>query len=181
MSRLKALSPEDMTAEQRGLHDAICNGPRGRFLEPFQGLLRSPAIGNRVQEIGAYLRYESKISTQLREMATLITVRHWNCLFEFHAHSKMAIAEGLSESIIESIGKSQRPQLENPGQEAVYAVATELLSGGKISDKTFELASGVFNEEELFELIATVGYYCMFAFNVNGYEFAAPPEAKFPE
>ena len=51
MSRLKELSPDEMTTEQRGVYDDICNGPRGRFLAPFQGLLRSPAIGGRMQEI----------------------------------------------------------------------------------------------------------------------------------
>lgn len=181
MSRLKELTLNEMTADQRDVYDDICNGPRGRFLAPFQGLLRSPAIGGRMQEIGAYLRFESEISTQLREMATLVVVRHWNCLFEFHAHSKFAIAEGLSETIVEAIGKRQKPHLDTEEQEVVYAVATELLTLGKIGDKTYQSASALFSEQVVFELIATVGYYCMFAFNVNGYEFPAPPDAKFPE
>ena len=53
-------------------------GPRGGVRGPFNALLRSPVLADRVQKLGEFLRFESSIPARLNEFAILITARHWN-------------------------------------------------------------------------------------------------------
>ena len=73
--RLKELTPESMTPEQRRVADAIQSGPRGVGLRgPFNALLRSPDLADAVQKVGEYVRFKSSIPQRLNELAIIIAV-----------------------------------------------------------------------------------------------------------
>jgi len=57
--RFATLEPERMSPEQKRVHDAIVSGPRGGARGPFNVLLRSPELADRVQRVGEYLRFKS--------------------------------------------------------------------------------------------------------------------------
>ena len=176
MSRIKSVDLGNLSTEQQQVHDDIVNGPRGRFLDPFTGLLLSPEIGSLAQQWGAYLRFKSKLPGKLRELAVLITVRHWKTHFEWHYHGKMALTEGLAQHIMDSLVARTRPNFEEEAEETVYDFVTELLSSGSTTDTTYERAVDQFGEECVFELTSMVGYYCFFSFNVNGFKYELPEE-----
>jgi hypothetical protein len=59
-----------MTDEQRTVVDAIQSGPRGAGLRgPFNALVRSPALCDLVQRVGAYVRFGSSIPSALHQVA----------------------------------------------------------------------------------------------------------------
>ncbi len=64
------------------------SGPRKGARGPFNALLRSPEVADRVQKIGEYIRFQSTIPAALNEMAILITGRFWGAQYEFWAHSQ---------------------------------------------------------------------------------------------
>ena len=66
------------------------SGPRKGARGPFNALLRSPEVADRVQKVGEYIRFQSTIPAALNEMAILITGRFWGAQYEFWAHSRLA-------------------------------------------------------------------------------------------
>jgi 4-carboxymuconolactone decarboxylase len=50
--RFATLEPEQMSAAQKRAYDAIVSGPRGGARGPFNVLLRSPELAERVQKVG---------------------------------------------------------------------------------------------------------------------------------
>src|SRR3984885_12772956 len=134
-TRFPPLSHEQMTDEQRAVVDAIQSGPRGAGLRgPFNALLRSPALCDLVQRVGAYVRFGSSIPAALNELAICMAGRKWGAQYEFYAHRKLGIDAGLSPAILDSIALGRRPGGMSGEETLVYEFVTELLSTGAVSD-----------------------------------------------
>lgn len=85
MSRLRDLSYDQMSDEQKRIHDnAAC--PRGAVVGPLRFWLHSPALVDRAQKLGAYLRYHSEPPPHLSELAILVTGSIWKADFEWYSH-----------------------------------------------------------------------------------------------
>ncbi len=57
--------------------------------------MRSPDLGNRLQRVGEYLRFNTTIPNHLNEFAILITAVEWKAGFEWSAHHPRAVKAGL--------------------------------------------------------------------------------------
>src|SRR6202044_2552678 len=120
-TRFPPLTPEEMTDEQRAVVDAIQSGPRGAGLRgPFDALLRSPALCDLVQRVGAYVRFGSSIPAPLNELAICMAGRKWGAQYEFFAHRKLAIDAGLAPAILDSVANGRRPEAMSADETTVY-------------------------------------------------------------
>ena len=104
-SRFKPLSPAEMTDAQHNAYDAIVSGPRGGARGPFNALLRSPDLADRVQRVGEYVRFKSSLPAHLNELAILVVARYWTAQYEWYAHRELALKAGLDARIAE-IGRA---------------------------------------------------------------------------
>ena len=177
MSRIKSVSLDNLTPEQRKVHDDIVNGPRGGIGEAHTGWLLSPPIGNLAQQLGAYLRFESKLPARLRELATLVTVRHWNNHLEWHYLAETVLANGTPQHVIDSVVARTRPDFEDETEGVVYDFTAALLNSGPVSESTYQKAVETFGEEGVFELIAVVGNFSFFSFQINAFKYDLPAGA----
>jgi 4-carboxymuconolactone decarboxylase len=108
--RFKTLSESEMTPEQRRLAQAIVAGPRKAMRGgPFQALLRSPELGDLVQQVGAHVRFHSILPDPLKELAILVTARHWTAQYEWYAHRQMGEKAGLAPALCDALAAGQRP------------------------------------------------------------------------
>src|SRR5258706_14939319 len=107
--RFALLTEDTMTPRQREVYAGIVSGPRKGAAGPFNALLRSPEVADRVQKVGEYVRFQSSIPAPLNEMAILIAGRFWSAQFEFWAHRRLGITAGLGEAIIDAIAEGRRP------------------------------------------------------------------------
>lgn len=180
MNRIKAISPESMTVEQRRVADEIAGGPRGGVRGPFIALLHSPALAQRLQGVGEYLRFKSHLPQDLLELAVLVTARHWSCQFEWLAHAPLARKTGLSEGIITAIALGERPTVMTRQQALVYDFAIELHRGFNVTDHTFAAAADVFGTEQVIDLVAVCGYYATLAMVLNTAQLPLPDGAAAP-
>ncbi|MGD0025582.1 MAG: carboxymuconolactone decarboxylase family protein, partial [Xanthobacteraceae bacterium] len=82
--RLRALSVESFTPEQRALAESIKSGPRGQFklAGPFAVYLQAPGFGELAQQLGGHLRFKTSVPPRLSEFAILVTARHWKAQYE---------------------------------------------------------------------------------------------------
>ena len=165
--RFALLTEATMTPRQRESYQAIVSGPRQGARGPFNALLRSPEVADRVQKVGEYVRFKSTIPAALNEMAILITGRFWGAQYEFWAHSRLARTAGLADAIIDAIAEGRRPSPMSDDERAVYDFCTELFRDRAVSDSAFRAATERFGEPGVVDLIAACGYYSMVSMVLN--------------
>jgi 4-carboxymuconolactone decarboxylase len=157
--RFKPIPPEQMTAEQKRVVQALTDGPRGGLRGPFPALLRIPALADRVRVLGDYVRFEGSLPAPLRELAILVVARFWSAQYEWYAHSQHAVKAGVDPSVPEAIAKGERPSRLSADEALVYDVCNELLNDRDVSDKTFAAAVARFGETTVLELVSLAAYY----------------------
>ena len=188
MSRLPSLAPEELSAAQKLLFDAIAGDSRrmkGRkpgtpLSGPFNALLYSPEIGQSVQELGARLRFESSLPGYLRELAILTVAQRWRANYEWFAHAPIAEREGLSRDLIAAIKQGRLTQDAPEDVQIVYRFASELLNDHRVSDETYAAARETIGEAGLVELVSLIGYYGIISGLLNTFDVPLPEGEELP-
>src|SRR5512140_765319 len=103
MGRLHFPSAEEMTAEQRDVHDEIVNGVRGKLVGPLRAIIHSPDLARRWSQLGEYLRFSTCLPKKFNELAIIVTGRRWNSQLECLIHAEAAKAAGLDPACVEAI------------------------------------------------------------------------------
>ena len=178
MSRITELSTDDMTPDQRRVHDEIVGGPRGGIRGPFNAFLRSPGMADHAQKLGAFIRYESTLPGKLRELAILVTARHWGAQYEWYAHAKIARQEGLSDAIIDAIARREEPAFDEAAERTVHDFCAELLGNGEVGDAAYASARELLDERGVVELVGLMGYYCLVSLTLNTFQVPVPGGEK---
>jgi len=169
-----------MTPRQRESYQGIVSGPRKGARGPFNALLRSPEVADRVQKVGEYIRFQSSIPAALNEMAILLTGRFWGAQYEYWAHSALARTAGLPDLIIDAIAEGRRPTTMSADERIVYDFCSELFRDRAVSDTAFKAVTDRFGEQGVIDLIAACGYYSIVSMVLNVDRHPLPPGEKPP-
>jgi 4-carboxymuconolactone decarboxylase len=178
--RLPPIPDADRTPEQKQVAKAIADGPRGDLRGPFNALLRSPVVADRVAKLGEYLRFQTSIPFDLNELAILVTGRNWDAQYEFYAHANLARKAGLPEHIIQAIAEGRKPEPMTADQALVWQFATELHANRNVSDATYAAAKARFGEQGVIDLVAVQGYYVLVGMTLNVAGVPLPPGEPVP-
>jgi 4-carboxymuconolactone decarboxylase len=173
-NRFPALTWSEMTEAQKTMTRHVLDGPRTSMGGPFNVMLRSPAIGDIAQELGAQVRFNSGLPAPLREMAILMAARHWTAHYEWYAHKSAALSAGLPPDIVAAIAAGERPRSMQPSEAALHRFSSELLETKRVSDETFAAAKAAFGEQGVADIIFTLGYYSMVSMLLNVDEHPLP-------
>ena len=180
--RFPPLTWEQMNAAQRTMTQNVLNGKRTALSGPFNVLMRSPEMGDIAQKLGEYARFSPAMPPKLRELAIIVTARHWTAQYEWYAHRQAAAREGLRDDVIKQIANGERPKNLDRDEQTVYDFATELLETKTVSDATFKRAHDLLGDQGVVDTIAVMGYYQMVSMllNVDGYPLPSgvAPELK---
>lgn len=101
--RLPMLSADAMNDAQRAGEQALTDGPRKGVYGPFLPLLRSPKLLDCVARTGEYLRFDSVLPADVRELVTCAVARHTSNQFEWVMHAPLAIKAGVAQSALDSL------------------------------------------------------------------------------
>lgn len=178
--RFKPLTVQEMTPEQKAMVDGILSGPRTSLNGPFNAMLRSPDLGDRLQKVGEYVRFKTSIPPRLNELAILVTARAWNAQYEWYAHHELALKAGLNPAIADDIAAGRRPAAMQPDEAIVYTFCRELLDTKQVSDATFNAVKDKFGERGVLDLIGLVGYYHVVSMILNVDRYPLPDGVKPP-
>ena len=178
--RLPPIADAALTEAQRRVRDALVRGRRGALFGPFVAMLRSPELTDRAQRLGEYLRYDSAIPARLRELAILVTARHFRQAYEWHVHAPEALASGLSSSLLAELGGGRRPHAMQADEAVIYEFCTQLHTRTEVADAVYAAAIALLGEQGVVDLCAVCGYYALLALLMNVArtplpEGAAPP------
>jgi 4-carboxymuconolactone decarboxylase len=178
--RFPQLTMDQLTDKQRPLAEQIMKVSSVGLGGPYNPLLRSPVLGQRMFDLLHYLRWETSVPLKLNEFAILIIGRQLRSQVEWFAHAPLAIKAGLSPDIVADLKDNKRPANMPPEEAIVYDFVTELTTGHKVSDETFNRAKQLLGEQQVVDLTAVAGTYITVAMTLAMSEESVPPGRELP-
>jgi 4-carboxymuconolactone decarboxylase len=158
---------EGLDEDHAAVFDEIV-ASRGKLLRPFQVLLQTPAIAQRVAELGAVIRFDSQMSDADRELVILATASAHGCSFEWDQHLPIALAAGVRGEAVDALGSGKG---EFDRREAILVeFVLQLCQASEVSDDAFAPAHELLGTEGVVELAAIVGYYTMLGYVMSACE-----------
>ena len=178
--RFPQLTMDQLDEKQKPLGEQIMKVSSIGIAGPYNPMLRSPVLGQRLFDLFHYLRWETSVPIKLNEFAILIIGRQWRSQVEWYAHAPLAAKAGLSPDIIAELKAGKRPSNMAEDEAVVYDFVTELTTTKKVSDATFARARKVFNDQQIVDLTAVAGNYVMVAMMLAMAEETVPPGKEPP-
>src|SRR5262249_29215614 len=178
--RFPQLTMDQLDEKQRPLGEQIMKVSSVGIGGPYNPMIRSPVLGQRLFDLFDYLRWKTSVPTRLNEFAILIIGRQWRSQVEWFAHAPIATKAGLSTDIIAELKANKRPSQMAEDEAVVYDFVTELMATHKVSDETFARARKVFNDQQIVDLTAVAGNYVMVAMILAMAEQTVPPDKVEP-
>jgi 4-carboxymuconolactone decarboxylase len=178
--RMADIPLDRMSPAQRSVADAILSGPRKSMGGPFNAWLRSPALADRLQKVGEYVRFDSSLDRRINEMAILMTAQYWGSQYEWHAHAPLAIKAGLDPALVAAIGAGQKPEHMKDDEAIVFEFTTELRRDHGVDDAIYAKALEKFGEAGIIDLVAVNGYYDVVSMTLNVAHVTPPADAHIP-
>lgn len=178
--RFPQLTMDQLTGQQKSLGEQIMGVSSIGLGGPYNALLRSPVLGQRMFDLLHYLRWETSVPLRLNEFAILIVGRHWRSQVEWFAHAPLAIKAGLSPDIVAELKANKRPSNMPAEEAAVYDFVTELTTKHEVSDDTFNRAKALLGEQQIVDLTAVAGTYIAIAMQLAMSEASVPPGKELP-
>src|SRR6202790_4128254 len=178
--RFPQLSVEQLSEQQKPLAEQILKVSSVGLGGPYNPLLRSPVLGQRMFDLLYYLRWNTSVPLRLNEFAILIICRQWRSQVEWFAHAPLAIKAGLSPEIVADLKANKRPANMKPDEAVVYDFVTELSAKHQVSDETFKRARELLGEQQVVDLTAVAGTYVTVAMLLAMAEEGVPPGKEPP-
>jgi 4-carboxymuconolactone decarboxylase len=180
MARLHLPSPDEMTPEQRGVHDEIVSGVRGRLVGPLRAVIHSPELARRWSRLGEYLRFSTALPKKLNELAIIVAGRRWNSQVELLIHAEAARSAGLDPACIEAIRRGEAPTFADEAEAEVYEFARWLLQTGTVDASLHAAVTTRWGARGVVELTGVIGYYTMVSMMLNAHTIPLPADAEPP-
>src|ERR1019366_7867831 len=153
------LTVEQLNVYQKPLGEQIMKVSSVGLGGPYNPLLRSPIMGQRMFDLLYYLRWNSSVPLRLNEFAILIIGRQWRSQVEWFAHAPLAVKAGLAPEIVADLKAQKRPMNMKPDEAVVYDFVTELSNNHQVSDLTFARARQLLGDQQIVDLTTVAGTY----------------------
>ena len=170
MARLDPLPIEQLTPEQKALHDMLASTRNGRVTGPFAVWLHTPAVCDAANKLTLALRENGNVNKRLYELIVLIVTRHWSAQYAWAQHERVAAAAGLSPDVIDAIRHRRKPDLKTDEERLVYEAVTELLDRKPLSQATYDRMLKQFGVEHTVEIVSIVGLYGLVSTVLNTFD-----------
>ena len=172
--RFPQLKVEELNDQQRAVADKIMKVSSVGISGPYNPMLRSPILADRMFDLLDYLRFNTSVPRKLNEFAILIQARLWTSQIEWYAHYPLAIKAGLPESVAAELKEGKRPSAMQPDEAVVYDLCMELSTKHFVSDATYKRARELFSEQQVVDLVMVSGVYVSVAMLANTAEESIP-------
>src|SRR6202789_751341 len=178
--RFPQLTMDALSEAQKPLGEQVMKVSSVGLGGPYNPLMRSPVLGQRLFDLFHYLRWETSVPTRLNEFAILIIGRQWRSQVEWYAHAPLAIKAGLAPDIVAELKANKRPANMPPEEAAVYDFVVELTTKQAGTDETFARAKKLLGEQQVVDLTTVTGCYVATAMLLAMAEQSVPPGKEEP-
>ena len=193
--RFDYVNRDQIPEELKEVFDSIVGSQRGvgtlsngALPGPFNGwMYTDPEMARALDGIGMAVRSNtSNVPKTMKEVAICVIGVHFRSNVEFWAHSRIALAAGVRQEVLDSIYNSEKPSFsdngEEPFQKAAYDMAMEYLDGYRVSDETYQTVLDLLGSEKaMIELVLVMGHYIGLATQLNILRVPNPGDRQFFE
>ena len=166
----------DLPAPSRHFYDRIVR-TRGHVAPPYQALLNSPDMAERVCCVGDFFNFSARLAPDLNALTWLMTARAFDAHYAWENAKVLAGRAGLSYSTIDAIARGVAARDIGEEQRLTCEFCRELLYGiHHIDDATYRATIERSGVKSTVQVAATVGYVAMMSIITNAFEITAPDD-----
>ena len=138
-------------------------------LNIFGTLARHPKLMKRWMVFGAHVLGKSTLSARDRELLILRT--GWRCgaPYEWGQHIVIARAVGITDEEIQRVADGPDAAGWDPSEALLMRAADELHDNTALSDATYAGLAARYDEQQLLDLVFTVGQYHLVSMALNAF------------
>lgn len=153
--------PDQMSPEQRRVHDAIAQGPRGSVPLPFLAMMDAPHLAEALQSVGTAIRFTGAISAELREVAILATAAAFGSGYEWTYHLAIARRFGIPEIVLSAAARelADRRQPIDPAYAKTIALCRDAVLERRVAPGPLSDLVDLIGRTAASEVVAICGYY----------------------
>ena len=167
---------EDLAPADRHFFDRTVR-TRGRVAGPFEVLLHSPDLADRVAVVGEQLVYGAAIPAPARALTWLLTAAELDCDYEWTMARSAAREAGLPAALVDAAGRRQPLPGATADLKVVADFCHQLLRGNHhVSDEAYRAIVDRLGVPATVQIAATLGYFVMQAVLLNAFEIAPQGE-----
>ena len=191
--RFEYVNREQIPNELKEVFDSIVGSQRGvgtlsngALPGPFNGwMYTDPEMARALDSIGMAIRLNTtNVPKAMKEVAICVIGAHFRSNVEFWAHSRIALAAGVRQEVLDSIYHGEKPSFidseEERRQRAAYKMAGEYLNDYRVSDETYQGVLDLLgSEKSMIELVLVMGHYIGLATQLNILRVPNPGDKQF--
>jgi alkylhydroperoxidase family enzyme len=162
--RIQPVQENELTTDQRDLLDPL--GQSGR-LNVFRTLVRYPKLFQRFLVFGRYVLEESELPPRDRELLILRAACLCQAEYEWSHHAISGKQAGLTDKEILCIMEGPNAKGWSSFDAALLRAVDELHKNMFISDLTWDALARRYTEQQLVDLVFTVGLYSLVSMVLN--------------
>ena len=178
--RFPQLTTQELNVYQKPLGEQITKVSSVGLSGPYNPILRSPVMGQRMFDLLYYLRWNSSVPQRLNEFAILIIGRQWRSQVEWIAHAPLAVKAGLSPEVVADLKAQKRPANMQADEAVVYDFVTELTAEHRVNDATYARTKQVLSDQQIVDLTTIAGTYVTVAMLLAMAEEGVPAGKELP-
>jgi len=173
MSRIEPLAPKAFPKEMRQAmaalrppnptHAAPSTENRPKALQVLGTMAHHPALAQAFFTFNGHILGASTLTERQRELLIMRVAADRRCGYEWAQHLFMARDAGLTDEEIGRIAYGPDAPFWTDVEAAMLRGVDELVHDGAISESTWQVLSGDLDEQQLLDLIFTVGLYDLLA------------------
>lgn len=138
-------------------------GDRPKGLNALGTLARHPALTRAFHTFNGHVLFASTLSARQRELLVLRVAAVRDAAYEWAQHVVLAGDAGLDGDEIARIAEGPGAPGWSPLDRAMLGAVDELIARATISDATWGVLAGELDEQQLMDLVFTVGAYDLLA------------------
>lgn len=162
MPRLPVVT--EPTPAQRPVYDYLLKtrGPAG-VKGGFGVMLASPELAQRIAHLGSYIRFDSAVPERMRSVAALAISAELENPWEYTVHARMCRERGVPEAVVQALLDRAPVSGADADDQLAIDIARAMARHHQLEQATFDAAHRRLGDAGVVDLLATVGYYAMFA------------------
>ncbi len=163
--RVEPLEPADWNEQQQEVMQRFTD--QGEPINIIKTVIRHPKLLKRWMVFANHILWKSSLPEREREL--IILRIGWLCRsgYEWSQHVEIGLTSGLTEAEIEQIKEGAANAQWTDVDKALLQATDELFNDAFIADKTWAELSKTFNEEQLMDIVFTVGNYNLVSMALN--------------
>jgi 4-carboxymuconolactone decarboxylase len=157
----------DKVREYFGLAEGVGTEGGEPTLNVAKTLARHPDLALAYRPFGKHILLENTLSARQKELVTQRTALRCGSAYEWIKHKELARSYGFGEEEIDAIRIGADAPCWSAMDRALLESADQLIDKTDIDDATWEKLARHFDQQQLLDLIFTVGSYVMLAMVLN--------------